>query len=115
MELLVFYLSNPKPRHTAGGSGRRTAGWRRGGAQRGGAGRGGMRRGGAGQGRPPAGRFAQETTNPHVLHGIEDNCPERLSGCTNKRNLIQSVLGVHDPCLNSGLLPGARALLVPDY
>ena len=42
--------------------------------------------GGAGQDGMPAGRFAQETTDPLAYQGIEDNCPERLFGSTNKRN-----------------------------
>ena len=65
------HLSNPKPGHTTGGS-------RQGGAARGGAGR---RRGGT-----PAGLFAQETTDPPALQGIEDNCPGLLFGNTNKRS-----------------------------
>ena len=70
--VLTEDLSSPKPGHTTGGSGR-------GGAQRGG-------RGGAGRAGTPAGQIAQETTVPLAHQGIEDNCPGRLFGSTNKRN-----------------------------
>ena len=43
-------------------------------------------RGGTGQDRTPTGRFAQDTTVPLAPQGIEDNCPERLLGSTNKGN-----------------------------
>ena len=56
------------------------------------AGRDGAAHGGAaGLGRAgldvtPAGRFAQETTDPLAPKGIEDNSPERPFGSTNKGN-----------------------------
>ena len=54
---------------------------------RGGGWRGGWaRRGGAGQDGTPMGRSAQEMTDPLARKGIEDNCPERLFGSTDKRN-----------------------------
>ena len=40
--------------------------------------------GGAGRDRTPTCRFAQERTDPLLLQGVEDNCPERLFGGTNK-------------------------------
>ena len=53
-------------------------------------GSGGARRGGwAGRARQdwtPTGLFAQDTTVPRALQGIEDNCPEQLFGSTNKGN-----------------------------
>ena len=56
-------------------------------AGRGGAAHGGAAmRDGAGQDGTSTGRFAQETTDPLALKGIEDNCPERLFASTNKQN-----------------------------
>ena len=43
-------------------------------------------RGGDGQDRTPTGRFAQETTVLLAFPNIEENCFERFSGSTNKRN-----------------------------
>ena len=45
-------------------------------------------RGGSGQDGTPTDRFAQETTVPRTLQGIEQTCPERLFRSTNKRNPI---------------------------
>ena len=59
-------LSIPKPGHDLG----RTAG----------------RRGGVGQDGTPTEQFAQETSIPRTLEGIEDKSPERFSRSTNKRN-----------------------------
>ena len=56
-------------------------------AGRGGAAHGGAAgRGGAGQDGTPTGRFAQEPTVHLAPQGIEDNCPERQFGSTNKGN-----------------------------
>ena len=44
------------------------------------------RRGGAGQDGTPTKRFAQETSVPRTLRGIENTSPERLSRRTNKGN-----------------------------
>ena len=65
-------LTVPKPGHTTGGSGRR-------GARRG----GGVERGWAGRDADGS-AIAQETTVPLALQTIEDNCPERFFGNTNK-------------------------------
>ena len=43
-------------------------------------------RGRAGQDGTPTGRFFQESADPLAHQTIEDNCPERFPGCTNKRN-----------------------------
>ena len=65
-------LSNPKPGDTTGEEGRGSA--RRGGkADR------------AGQDGTPTGRFAQDKTDPLAAQSIEENCPERFFGSTNKR------------------------------
>ena len=73
MLLHIDDLSISKPGHTTGVSGRRGA------RLGGGAGQGGA-------GRDADGRFAQETTVPLAPQTIEDNCPDRLSGSTNKGN-----------------------------
>ena len=67
-----MYLSNPRPEHTTGDSGRR-------GARRGG-------RGQASQNRTPTGRFAKKPTVLLSPQGIVNNCPERLFTSTNKGN-----------------------------
>ena len=64
------YLSNPKPEHTSGGSGRR-------GARRG---------GGAGLDGVPTGRVAKKPTVPLAPRGIVNNCPQPLVASTNKGN-----------------------------
>ena len=66
----IQYVSNPKPGHTTGGSGR-----------------GGARRGG--ENWTPTSHVAQETTVPFALQGfkgIVDNAPERFFGSTVTRN-----------------------------
>ena len=67
-------LSNPKPGHTTGGSGR-------GGARRGRAGPGG-----AGWDGTPTGRSAQETNVPLAFQATVDSCTERPIARTSKRN-----------------------------
>ena len=68
-------LMNSKPGHTTGGPGR-------GGSRRsGGAGRGGAGRDADGSVRPGGNR-------PSCSQGVENKCPERLSGSTVKRNHI---------------------------
>ena len=51
-----------------------------------GSGRTAEQRGGVGQDWMPTELFAQETSVPRTLQGIEDTSPERLSRSTNKRN-----------------------------
>ena len=45
-------------------------------------------RGGTVQDGTPTNRFAQETTVPRTLQGIEQTCPERFLRGTNKRNAM---------------------------
>ena len=62
-------------------------------------------RGGAGQDRMPTGRFAQKTTVPLALLNVENNCFERLSGSTNKRNPMYTDGGAK-PAVNQQLISG---------
>ena len=75
MNMVYRSLSNPKPGHTTGRAGRAAHG--------GVAGRSGARQFGT-----PTDPFAQKTTDHPAPQGIEDNCPERLFGSTNKGNLM---------------------------
>ena len=81
------------------------------------AGRGGAAHGGvlgwgeARQDGTPTGRFAQEITDPLAPQGVEETCPERLSGSTIKRN--PKPMGEHSGRLTSGLSAGRRLLFVP--
>ena len=68
---------------------------------------------GAEQDGTSTGRFAQETTVPLAFQGIEDNCPERLFGSTNKRNpIVNQYVGGQNVWLTSGLSAGPRPLFV---
>ena len=66
-------LSSPKPGHTTGGSGRRSA-------QR------TVGRGEAGQTKVPTFRSAPKAAVPLALQGTVNNCTERLYASTNKGN-----------------------------
>ena len=66
-------LSSPKPGHTTGGSGRRSA-------QR------TVGRGEAGQTKVPTFRSASKATVPLALQGTINNCSERLFASTNQGN-----------------------------
>ena len=95
--VLVTHLSNPKPGHTEGGSGR------------------GARRGGARQDGTPTEQFAQEISDPRTPQGIEETSPERFFRSTNKI-VCKPNVGTKSPVDNrfvSGLSPGREALFVP--
>ena len=68
--LLKLVESKTRTNYRPVGSGRRTAG----------------RRGGAGLDRTGRRRVDLAKRQPSALQRIEDNCPERLFGSTNKRN-----------------------------
>ena len=64
--------------------------------------------GGSGRGRPRWGVGAEkETTGPLTPQGIEDNCPGRFLGSTDKRNPMQTGVGVHDTRFISGTAEAA--------